>query len=531
MENKSVNVKKNKKKDENVLVLDNFVRVKLSQSLLKFSGLYDNKKVWFKILLIFIVSLLTGFFGVILLQNTGLYNVGLEALSQGIGRLAQFLVMKQTHDPQAAYNVFNALFWSIIILVNIPLIFFGWFKISKKFSLYTTLYIIISSCFGMGLGFIPQLQNLFIFAKIDSHAVFSSYGVQFVTWNLDSDNGKQLSLFIYGFFFGTISSIFYTILFIINASTGGLDFIVVWYAEKKYRDIGTIFTYVNIVFFIISYTIGTYIPAGLAFQTAIDTNAGNTQELLKTMTPFSVDTFFSPSFFASIIMSIVLGTFLNRLFPKYQMCKVEINSKEVEKLRELIILQKKPYAISIYNIEGGYSKQPHKVLTTNCMYMDAAKLLKFTRKIDPNALYIVTILKTYDGYAYFRTKENEQINIKKWLSIWKKEKHEDEMNEPHEIKIGVDEKNISIVESKINGNEVSDVPKNNNDDENIINKINKNDAENQTTFIVGNEIIDEKLNESHNKTKLEFAKTMKLELEKYIEEEEKETTKKDKKKR
>lgn len=45
----------------NVVVLDNFIRVKLSQSLLKFSSLYDNKKVWLNLLIVFIISVLTGF--------------------------------------------------------------------------------------------------------------------------------------------------------------------------------------------------------------------------------------------------------------------------------------------------------------------------------------------------------------------------------------------------------------------------------------------------------------------------------------
>ena len=172
---------KAKAEKNNVVVLDNFIRVKLSQSLLKFSSLYDNKKVWLNLLIVFIISILTGFIGVILLQNTGLYNVGLDALSQGIGRLAAFLVRSHGGSQLVAQNVFNALFWSIIIVLNIPLIIFGWFKISKRFSLYTSFYVIVSSIFGLALGFVPGIENIFIFATVKSSEIFSTYSVQFIT--------------------------------------------------------------------------------------------------------------------------------------------------------------------------------------------------------------------------------------------------------------------------------------------------------------------------------------------------------------
>ena len=202
-------------------------------------------------------------------------------------------------------------------------------------------------------------------------------------------------------------------------------------------------------------------------------------------------------------MSIVLGLFLNKLFPKYQMCKVEINSRYVDKLRESIIADKKPYAISIYTIEGGYSRQQHKILTTNCMYVDAAKLLKYTREIDPNALYIVSILKSYDGYAYFKAKEDEQFSLKKWFSLFKKN-HEIESGRPHEIKIEVDQNNMSLLEDKlkINSNDEPKVKDSTSTVEEILEEDN-DDLANQTTFIVGNEIIDEKLDELHLKDLIE----------------------------
>lgn len=443
-----MNTKIKEKHNKNISIRGDFTRVKLSGSLLKLSQLYAIKKTWIKIVLIIIVSLISGLFGVLFLQNTGLYNVGFEAFAQGTARIASFLVKG---DLALKTSVMNVLFWSLIIVINIPLIFFGWKKIGKKFTITTTFYIVVSSLFGLSLGYLPNVENIFLFSKIIPEDDFVNNGVQITLWNSQHDSTGHLSLFIYGFVYGIVQAICYAILFIIGSSSGGLDFIVVWYAEKKYKNLGTIFTYFNVLCFVISYILGTFIPASLTLN---DTgNLTNNQgEIIAMAWDFGI--FFSPNFMATILMSIVFGITLNSFFPKYQMSKVEIVSRHVEQIRDHIILENKPYSISIKTIEGGYSRLPQKVLVTNCMYVDASYLLEVARKYDPNALFIVTLIKSIDGYVYVSKRKEEYFSIFKFFHSNKNNKN-NEIHESRHIHFEIDDDFLRKLDEKRLKNETS----------------------------------------------------------------------------
>lgn len=400
---KSHDKQNNKSPSSKVIVQGNYNRVKISSSMLKLSSIYGVNNKWVKLTIITIVSILSGIIGDLLLQNTGLYTVGIEAIAQGIARIASYF---STMDKNV---IMNALFWSLIIVVNIPLLIFGWFKVGKTFTIYSSYYVVVSSLFGLAFGFIHGIHDVFIFADTNLSSnntpgnFLSDAGVQITLWNYDTT--AQLSLFVYGIVYGVIQAIFYAILFILGCSSAGLDMIIVWYAEKKYKDIGTVFTYFNILCFMFSYVIGTYVPASLSIKEHLSPSEYHTA-------PWEVSLFFSPNFVSTLVMSVVLGITLNKFFPKYQMCKIEILSKKVDEIRNEIIDCQKPYSLSIFTVEGGYSKLPQKSLVTNCMYMDAPNLLKIVRKQDPNALFILTIIKNIDGYMYIAAKEEENVNIK-----------------------------------------------------------------------------------------------------------------------
>ena len=439
----------------------NFIRVKLSGSLLKFSSLYSNERIFIRLLVILIISIVSALIGVIFVQNTGLYNVGFESLAQGIGRLVSYLITSENpfEFKEIGYVVFNSLFWSLIIVVNIPLIIFGWFKIGKKFTIYTSIYIVLSSLMGLSFGFIKELENFFVFSDLTPELIYKLNNVQITEWNAALDATKQLAIFIYGFIYGILQALCYAVLFIIGCSSGSLDFFVVWYAEKKYKDLGTIFTYCNIFCFVISYIMGTYIPASLTLQHVNDSISSNFinspswlknnldlqsqykefQKLYEKGTgPFSWDILFSPNFLSTIIMSIVLGLVINLYFPKYQMCRIELHTKHASEIRDHLISQNKPYSISIYTIEGGYSRKPQSVLVTNCMFMDASNLLEIVREHDPNALFVVSLIKSIDGYVYLLAKKEEKLAIVKLFEKFKSkfksgEKLLDES--PHEIEL------------------------------------------------------------------------------------------------
>lgn len=460
--NLETKINKKKKQSQNkipkISIEGSFARVKLSGSLLKLSSLYSVKRTWILILIITFISFVSAVIGVFFLQNTGLYNVGFEAFAQGFARLVAFVV---DGDINFKNNIMNALFWGLIIVVNIPLIFFGWYKIGKRFTLFSTYYIVVSSLIGLSLGYIPGIDKVFLFAKTTSLDEFVNAGVQISLWNSQHDSISQLSLFIYGFIYGLVQAICYAILFILGSSSGGLDFIVVWYAEKKYKNLGTIFTYFNILCFIISYAVGTFVTSSITIEKyggVIADNFGLDDNIIPlTVVPWSLDLFFSPNFAATMLMSIVLGITLNAFFPKYQMSKVEIISRYVNEIRDAVIAENKPYSLSIKTVEGGYSKLPQKMLVTVCMYVDAAYLLELVRKYDPNALFTVVLIKSVDGYVYVSSKNEEHINLFSILKkFFKKKSNETEEDIYHKIEFEVDD-NLIDKTSEINETENEEI--------------------------------------------------------------------------
>lgn len=434
---KRLKSKKKSNKVPTVHIQGKFNRVKLKSSLLKLSSIYNVQKIWVKLLIITIVSIFSGIIGDLLLQNTGLYTVGIEAFAQGVARLISFSWHTTIETKEVIRNIF---FWGLIIVVNIPLLIFGWFKVGKSFTLYSTFYVVVSSLFGLSFGFINGIENIFIFANT-SNIISEHYLVQVIPWDSTNDSSSQLSLFIYGIIYGIIQAILYSILFILDCSSAGLDMIIVWYSEKKYKNIGTIFTYFNILFFVVSYIIGTYIPVSLTLSkdlSHIETNP-ELHPILQTK-PWEAGLLFSPNFMATLLMSLVLGITLNNFFPKYQMSRIEIVSRKVNEIRDELINSEKPYALSINTIEGGYSKLPQKVLITNCTYIEAPTILKIVRKYDPNALFVLTLIKNIDGYIYLASKDEEKTEWKffSWFKKFSKKENDDKDTEVREIGFEVD---------------------------------------------------------------------------------------------
>ena len=80
---------------------------------LHFSILHRVNNFKIQVFLTLILALLFSFFGVLLIQNTGLYGMGIEGLSQSFARLGAFLIsfLRQGENTkQKAYIAYNILF-------------------------------------------------------------------------------------------------------------------------------------------------------------------------------------------------------------------------------------------------------------------------------------------------------------------------------------------------------------------------------------------------------------------------------------
>ena len=149
---------------------------------------------------------------------------------------------------------------------------------------------------------------------------------------------------------------------------------------------------------------GTYLPASMELKTFFECSTEKCKDIIKNhppgTTPFAIDLFFSPNFVSTIFMQMVFSVLLNDLFPKYKIAHVEIFTTNSEVLRTAILSSKKKYSITIFDVTGGYTLQPQKMIITNCMFLDAVNLLEIVRSVDKKCLFTLSMLKNLDGYIY-----------------------------------------------------------------------------------------------------------------------------------
>lgn len=388
------------KKDTNTSETEIQVKkIKLSQSFLHFSVLHQVSKFKYQVILTILMALLFSFFGVILVQNTGLYGMGVEGLGQSIARLGAFLISKYK-NPRLGKIMYNILFWLFVLIMNIPLLIFSYFKISKRFFRLTTIFMVFSTIFGIAISSIPGMEKIFIFGSLlpkdkgNSTILWDeleNFNIQIVFWNYERDAIKQLSLFLYAISWAIVQAILASALFIIHSSSGGFDIVGIAYSRKFFKSVGTIFTIVHLVSLILANLLGTYIPASLISNDVLSTAHTN---------KWSPSIFLNPNFVAGISMIIVNGLIVNILFPKYNLVRVEIYSQKVDYINEMLKTTNKIYTTSISKVVGGYSLKEQKILNTTCLFFDAASLLRFVRKIDENAFFTLTDVKKADGYIY-----------------------------------------------------------------------------------------------------------------------------------
>lgn len=367
-------------------------KIKLSQSFLHFSILHQINAFKYQIILTILISIIFAFFGVILVQNTGLYGMGVEGIGQAFARLGSFLLSKYK-DPKIGRIFYNILFWMFTLLMNVPLLIFSYFKISKKFCWLTTVFMVFSTLFGIVFSFIPKIDKLFIFGNLSQEGLdeISAFDIKIVFWNYKNDAIKQLSLFLYAITWAIVQAMLASALFIIHSSSGGFDIIGIWYSKKFFKSVGTMFAILHLTSLIIANILGTYIPTSLAAYDHEIVHVANWEPSL----------FLSPNFIACIVMILTNGLIVNILFPKYNIVKVEIYSKKIDEINTLLQQSNKQvYTTSISKVIGGYSSKEQKVLNTTCLYFDAASLLRFVRKIDESAFFTITDIKKADGYIY-----------------------------------------------------------------------------------------------------------------------------------
>ncbi len=387
-----------KKLSQRLVILDNPHEAKVvifKSSMLKFAFLYNKEYRIRKFLLAILLGTIISVAMIFFIKTPGLFSAGIGGVLQGFARLVNnILLTNNVVDPLIADIIFNALFWGLTVVVNIPLVIFAYKKISKELAIITLVYILWTQICGLSLSFIPGIGDIWIFGKtiteVPQLLELYNQGLTFLTWE-DFDVAKIVSLFMYSVFSVMLIGFPVSLLYILNGSTGGSDIISLYFSKKKNREIGKTLIYFNIILLILSTTIGIFIP--------IITSPGINEFLNNQVSAHVVSLFFSPNLIISLVTTIVSSLIIDIIFPRHKKIKVQIytNSENILNIRNHFIDNNFHYSLTINNTIGGYSLDKKQNIEIICNYIEVGRVISEIRKIDQQALISTIILDDIDG--------------------------------------------------------------------------------------------------------------------------------------
>lgn len=356
--------------------------VKYSARTIRMGPFYKINKLWEKYLLIAVLGCISSVVVWLLVQYTGVYSAGLSGVIQGLAKIVK-IELDNAHLQDLAVTVYNALFWGLYFVLNIPLLIFAFFKLGRHFALMTVVYIAFSQLVGFGLGYINGGNGIFIFAnmsEINNTPLFVP-GVQLLPWN--SGSGAIPSLFVYAVIYALVAGTCNSIIYILGASTGGTDVFGFYFSKVKNKSIGTLLTYFNVGSLIIGVILGSF-------------TCWMIQSTPEQQTPNSIlEAFFSPNLIASVLGSILSGMIYNYFFPRSKIVKVQIYSEKAQDIAFSLIEKDWNYKLIVSQNTsdslGGSSA--NKSLETVCSYIDLPILVSNIRDVDSDGL--ITIYSTF----------------------------------------------------------------------------------------------------------------------------------------
>jgi uncharacterized membrane-anchored protein YitT (DUF2179 family) len=93
------------------------------------------------------------------------------------------------------------------------------------------------------------------------------YELKDLIYNQNYDPYKSLFLILYSCVYGVIIAACYSMLYIVGSSTGGSDFITIYFSSKKSRPLGGVMVVANTTLLLMGFVLGNYVSGGLVCPT------------------------------------------------------------------------------------------------------------------------------------------------------------------------------------------------------------------------------------------------------------------------
>lgn len=262
-------------------------------------------------------------------------------VSGGASGISQVLIQILLFPfPNLDSTMLQSIFY---FLINAPLFILSWCRIGKKFTIFTFINVLLVSVF---INLIPESWT--------------------TIFNILDDNIAR------ALFAGILTGLSVVLALYANSSTGGIDLIALYIAERKSTSLGKYSTGINATIVL------------LYVFLRIMHDQSNVSQVV-TMALYTVIYFFTS------------GTVVDLLNKKNKKTELQIFTSSTQMSQ--VLIHSFPHGCTIVDGKGGYTGNDRLIIYMVVSYNEVKKAIKVMREVDPNCF--VTVINTYQVYGKF----------------------------------------------------------------------------------------------------------------------------------
>lgn len=287
---------------------------------------------------------------------TGSYGIQIHFVSGGVSGLGQNFV-KLFHDILKIDFIDAHLMQSILYFVlNIPVFLLGWFKIGKQFTFFSLVNVALTSVF---ITIIP--------ASWDQAVVYDS----------------QLTRTLLA---GILAGLSSAIAFKANISSGGMDIVSYYFANRKSEGVGKYSIIANSIVF------GLYFILNL-----IQPDAQIDEQFTIEVTAISLAI---TSLVSSIIYTFMHAFVVDTINVRNKKTQVQIMTSNEDLAK--ILISHFPHGATTVNGRGVYTGQPRTIIYMTVSSNETDRVVRVVQEHDPQAFINVIVLRQVFGRFYIK---------------------------------------------------------------------------------------------------------------------------------
>lgn len=288
-----------------------------------------------------------------------LVSGGASGFSQVVTRILSFTGMFKAGSGIEENTIISILY----IAINIPFLILAWTKIGKKFTIYTLLNIGFSSMF---LKIIPA-------SWCEITNIYTDYLARALAGGICTGLGTGIA-------------------FAVGSSTGAVDIISLFFAEKKSTSVGKYSMILNTIT-VLTYTLLHFIlsPSDVIpveFQNDLASAAWNQGVHQTTMALYTIVYFF------------VGAKLLDLINIKNKKVELQVFTSDPNMAK--VLISGFPHACTLVSGIGGFTGTPRHIIYMVVSKSELNRAIKVMREADPNCF--VSVLSTYQVYGKFYIK-------------------------------------------------------------------------------------------------------------------------------